>query len=230
MLNDAVAVGRRPTRASAGLAALAVAGGTVLVGGPGGSAVGVVLVGLAAMAAGDELRSRGRRIQSWLVLGVGVAIALGGVAAGAVMADDFPGTLQALPGLLGVLLLGAGLVPVRGQGSRRLVKLGAGLVLVGVMIAGIFRAVPAGTLVAGAAVALVGWDLGEHAINVGEQMGRTASTWRAEGVHAVGAGLVGVTAVLTADLVDGVGSTGLSLPALALLVLAVVLLSVALHE
>ncbi|MFC7079190.1 DUF7519 family protein [Halorussus caseinilyticus] len=183
-----------------------------------------------AMAVGDELRSRGRRFLSLLALGVGGVVALLGVPAGAVMAGDLPGILRALPGLLGVFLLGVGLVPLRGRGSRRLVKLGAGLVLVGVLVAGIFRAVPAGTLVAGAAVAVVGWDIGEHAINVGEQLGRAASTWRTEGVHAVGAGVVGGGAVLTGELVDGVGSTGLSLPALALLVLAIVLLSVALHE
>lgn len=227
-----VAVRRRPTRTSAALAALAVAFGTVLVGGPGASAVGIVLAGLATMAVGDELRARGRRVQSLLALGVGGAVAVLGVSVGVVLADDIPGVLQTLPGLLGVLLLGIGLVPVRraGSGSRRLVKLGAGLVLVGVLVAGIFRAVPAETLVAGAAVAVVGWDLGEHAINVGEQLGRAASTWRTEGVHACGASLVGGSAVLTGNLVDGVGSPGLSLPALALLVVAVILLSVALHE
>lgn len=227
---EIVAVRRRPTRPSAVLAALAVAFGTVLVGGPGGPAVGVVLVGIAAMAVGDELRSQGRRVGSFLALGAGGSAALVGVVWGVVLAGDLPEILQVLPSLLGVFLLGAGLAPVRGRGSRRLVKIGAGLVLVGVLVAGIFRAVPPGTLVAGAAVAVVGWDLGEHAINVGEQLGRAASTWRTEGVHAFGAGLVGGSAVLTGNLVDGVGSSGLSLPALALLVLAVILLSVALHE
>ena len=227
---ETVAVGRRPTRPSAALAALAAAFGTLLVGGPGGPAVGVVLVGLLATAVGDELRTEGGRMRSLLALGVGGSVALLGVVWGAVLAGDLPDVLQVLPGLLGVALLGAGLVPVRGRGSRRLVKLGAGFVLVGVLVAGIFRAVPPGTLVAGAVAAVVGWDLGEHAINVGEQLGRAASTWRSEGVHACGAVLVGGSAVLAGNLVDGVGSTGLSLPALALLVIAVILLSVALHE
>lgn len=229
-MSESVAVGRRPTRVSAALGALAVAGGTVLVGGSGGPAVGVVLVGLAAMVLGDELRAGGQRVQSLLAFGAGGVVALAGVSAGAVLADDLPGMLRALPGLLGVLALGAGVAPVRGQGSRRLVKIGAGLVLVSVLVTGVFRAAPPGTLVAGAAAAVVGWDLGEHAINVGEQLGRTASTWRTEGVHAVGGGLVAITALLTSNLVEGVGSSGLSLPALALLLVAVVLLSIALHE
>ncbi|UPV76842.1 hypothetical protein M0R89_20455 (plasmid) [Halorussus limi] len=228
--SDGIAVGRRPTRLSATVASLAAAAGVLLVGGPGGPAVGVVLVGLAAAATGDELRARGRRAQSLAAFGTGGTIALAGIAAGAVLAGDVPSVLRVLPGLVGVLTLGAGVVPARGRGSRRLVKLGAGLVLVTVLVTGVFQAVPPGTLVAGAVAAVVGWDLGEHAINVGEQLGRAASTWRTEGVHAASAGLVGVAAMLTGRVVDGVGSTGLSLPALALLVLAVVLLSVALHE
>lgn len=228
--DEGVAVGRRPTRLSAALGALTLAAGTLLVAGPGEGAVGLVLVGLVAMAVGDELRSRDRRAESVAALAAGSAVGLLGVAGGAVLADTFPATLRALPGLLGVLLFGAGAVPVRGEGSRTLVKLGAGFVLIGVLVAGVFDAVPAGTLVAGATAAVVGWDLGENAVNVGEQLGRAASTWRTEGVHAAGAVTVGIAAVLTGDLVDGIGSSGLSLPALALLLVAVVLFSIALHE
>ncbi|WP_435178952.1 DUF7519 family protein [Halorussus sp. AFM4] len=229
-VEEGVAVGKRPTRPSAALGALALAAGTLLVSGPGGSAVGLVLVGLAAMAVGDELRSRGRRAESMAALAAGAAVGLLGVAGGAVLADSFPATLRVLPGLLGVLLFGAGVAPLRGRGSRTLVKLGAGFVLIGVLISGVFDALPAGTLVAGATAAVVGWDLGENAVNVGEQLGRAASTWRTEGVHAAGAMLVGVAAILTAELVDGIGSSGLSLPALALLLVAVVLFSIALYE
>ncbi|NHN58446.1 MULTISPECIES: hypothetical protein [Halorussus] len=229
-VDEGVAVGRRPTRLSAGLGALALAAGTLLVAGPGGAAVGLVLVGLVAMAVGDELRARDRRAQSVAALAAGGAVGLLGVAGGAALAGTFPATLRALPGLLGVLLFGAGAAPARGEGSRALVKLGAGFVLVGVLVAGVFDAVPAGTLVAGATAAVVGWDLGENAVNVGEQLGRAASTWRTETVHAAGATLVGIAAVLLGDLVGGIGSSGLSLPALALLLVAVVLLSIALHE
>lgn len=229
-MSAGVAVGRRPTRVSAALAVLSVAVGAVLVAGTDGTAVGVVLAGLVATAVGDELRSRERRTPSLLAVGTGLALGLGGVAGGVALADGFPDALRALPPLVGVLAFGLGVVPLRGDGSRTLVKLGAGFVLAGVLVAGIFRAVPTGTLVAGAVAAVVGWDLGEHAINVGEQLGRAASTWRTEGVHAVSSVLVGGAAVLAADLVDGAGSVGLSLPALALLVLAVVLFSVALHE
>ncbi|WP_135855425.1 DUF7519 family protein [Halorussus salinus] len=229
-VGDGIAVRRRPTRVSATVAALAAAGGVLLVGGPGRPAVGVLLVGLAVMAVGDELRTRGRRAPSLVALAAGGAVGLAGLAAGVAMAGDLPDVLRVLPGLLGLLALGAGVVPVRGRGSRRLVKIGAGLVLVSVLVAGVFRAAPPGTLVAGAVAAVVAWDLGEHAINVGEQLGRAASTWRTEGTHAAGAGVVGVAALVAANVVDDVGSYDLSLPALALLVVAVVLLSVALHE
>lgn len=221
---------RRPTRASAALAVVAAALGTLLVGDPAAVPLAVVLVGVVTMAAGDELRSRGRRTWAVSTLGVGVAVAFVGVAAVVALADEFPDVLRTLPGLLGVLALGVGLAPVRGRGSRRLVKVGAGLVLVGVLFAGLLRSVGTGTLVAGAVAAVVGWDLGEHAVNVGEQLGRTASTWRGEALHAVGAVAVGGAAVGAGRFGDGVGSPGLSLPALALLVLAVVLFGVALHE
>lgn len=224
------AVATQPTRVSAALAVVAVVAGTMLIADPGVPAVGIVLIGLVVLAVGDGLRVRGRRMWTWLALGTGCAVGLGGVAMGVLFAGDLPTALRVFPCLLGVLILGLGVVPVRGQGSRRLVKIGAGLILVGVLTVGIFRAVPAQTLVLGATLAVVGWDLGEHAINVGEQLGRAASTWRGEGIHACGAGLVGGSAVLTASLVDGVGSPQLSLPALALLVLAIILFSVALHE
>lgn len=223
-------VRRRPTRPSAALAALAAAAGTLLVGDSAAVPLAVVLVGVVTIAVGDELRERGRRTWAVSTFGVGLAVAVAGLAAVVALADEFPDVLRTLPGLLGVLALGVGLAPVRGRGSRGLVKFGAGLVLVGVLFAGLLRSVGTGTLVAGAVAAVVGWDLGEHAINVGEQLGRTASTWRGEAVHALGAVAVGGAAVAAGRFGDGVGSPGLSLPALALLVLAVILFSVALHE
>ncbi len=119
---------------------------------------------------------------------------------------------------------------MRGTGSRALVKADTGLVFVAVLASGIFNAVSLGALLLAGVATVVAWDASEHAINVGEHLGRGGDTRETEVVHVVGTGLVGLLAVKAAKFSGGVGPSGLSLGSLVLLLVAVVLLAVALHD
>jgi hypothetical protein len=93
------------------------------------------------------------------------------------------------PSAAGVLALGIGLL----RGSRRALLLGSGGLLAGVILAGAEGAGPAALLV-GTLGAVLAWDVGEHGIGVGEQLGREADTTRGELAHAALSVTVGAVA------------------------------------
>ena len=128
-------------------------------------------------------------------------------------------------GGLGLLLLTVGVV----RGSRRAVTLGAALAVVGVLASGLASASAPRLLVATAA-AVLAWDLGEQAINVGEHLGRAARTRRLELVHAADGGLVAVGGVAVGYGLFLVGSGRQPLPALVVLLAAGLLLAAALRD
>lgn len=186
------------------------------------AALGVVVVGFA-------LFRREHR-----PLGVGAAVVglvawTGALAFAATTTADLGEVLVSLPGMAGLLALVLGLAPLRGSGSRGLLKLGTACVTVSVLAAGLFASVSLRTLLVCGAATIIAWDLGEHAVNVGEQLGRQATTRRLEAAHGAGSLLVGGVAVGAGTVVSGVGTPGLPLPALALLLVSVLLLAGALH-
>jgi hypothetical protein len=191
--------------------------------------LGVEFVGLAVVVAGTALTRRGHRVAGSVVAAVGVATALGGVAAAAATTNGFDELLVALPGACGVAVLGVALAPVRGGGSRTAVKLGTGLVYVSVLAAGLFRLAPLQTLLVATVGTVVAWDAGDRAIVLGKQVGRVARTRRLEAVRSGTGLLVGALAVVVAPVVVGAGTSGLPLSALAALLVAVLLLTAALH-
>lgn len=88
-----------------------------------------------------------------------------------------------------------------------------------------FNAVPLNALLLAGTATVVAWDAGEHAINVGEHLGRGGDTRETELAH-----IVGLLGVEVARFSGGVGPSGLSLGSLVLLLVAVVLFAVALHD
>ncbi|MCU4740957.1 hypothetical protein OB955_13345 [Halobacteria archaeon AArc-m2/3/4] len=110
-------------------------------------------------------------------------------------------TVGSLVGVLhGAVLaaVGAVAIPVAVQsGSRRAHAVAASFLFAGATVAGIAGVDPVHLLVA-VASAIVAWDAGQHAIGVGTQLGRAASTWRVELAHTAGslavASAVGVVA------------------------------------
>ncbi|MFB6165573.1 MAG: hypothetical protein ABEJ31_10480 [Haloarculaceae archaeon] len=230
MSPDAVRVGKRPSPLAAGVAVLVAAAVVAALAPPGDGHVGlgVELLGVAVLAGGYALVRRGWRATGALVVLVGLVVALGGLAV--VAGRGGPSrTLELLPGAVGMAVLALGLIPYRGNGSRGALKVGAGLLFVGVLAAGLFRDVTLRTLLLSGVGTVVAWDAGDHAIGVGEQLGRRATTRRSEAVHVGGSLLVGAVAVTAGEFVADLGSPAGSLTSLSLLLVAVVCLTAALH-
>ena len=222
----------RPTVVSSVLAVAVAAGVVAAVAGPDVAVerwLGLELVGLAVLAAGAVGYRRGRRVVG--VVGALVGVAVSGGAVAGFLGEPLPTSelLRVLPGLLGVAVLAAALVPVRGEGSRLLVKAGAGGVFAAVVLAGLFQTTGLPVLLGTAVGSVVAWDAGDHAIGVGQQLGRRATTWRGEVTHVVGTAVVGVAGVVAVVAARSVADDGLSLTAFALVFLALVLLAAALR-
>jgi hypothetical protein len=189
----------------------------------------VLAAGIVALASGTALRGRDRPLLGALVLAAGVAGVGAGVGLGVVDTSAPGARLRLLPGLVGVALVGAAVAPLRGAGSRRLLKLGVAAVFVGVLAAGVLRALAVGPALVASVGAVLAWDLGEHAVGVGEHLGRAAGTLPIQVTHAAGSLVVGGVAVFAGRAVAGVGPASLSLPGLVLVLAAVLSLSLALH-
>lgn len=89
----------------------------------------------------------------------------------------------------GLLVVGVGLL----TGGRRTLGAGGTLLVGGVLLAGA-QGAGAESLLFGLLTAVLAWDVGEHGIGVGEQLGREAETARLELVHAGASTVVGVVA------------------------------------
>lgn len=227
----AVEAVNRPTAVSGGVSVLAA---TVVVGlvVPTGShrvTLGLELGSLAVLVGGLVLCRRGHRSVGIAGLGVGTVAWLGVLGVAISQTSGLDEMIVTVPGVVGIAAVTLGIAPVRGDGSRTLVKLGAGAVFVSVLGAGLFRLVAPRTLLIATAGTVVVWDAGDRAISLGEQLGRVARTRRLEAVRAGGTLLVGAVAVVLAPVVEGFGSSGLPLSALAALLVAVLLLTAALH-
>lgn len=222
----------RPTPASS---ALAIAAALVVVGflqrGSAvwlpllGEAIGVAVLGVGVLV----FYRRGREVLATATVVLGVAVTAAAVLAFATGGHRNSVMIIVIPGMLGTFLLALGLFPLNGSGSRGLVKAGAALVFVSVLAAGLFRAPTVTVLGAGVGTVLA-WDAGEQAINVGEQLGQDAETKAIELTHFAGSVLVGGTALLTGVVLAGVSPTGISLPQFTLLIVAMLLFTLALHE
>jgi hypothetical protein len=168
---------------------------------------------------------------------VGRIVLAGGVA-GAVVAVGYGGSLLSRPENVarmvvagaGVLCVAAGVVPFRGEGSRRLLRAGTGLLFLTVLAAGLLQVVAVEPLLMSTAALLVGFDLGDNAVGLGEQLGRGAETLSVELSHGAVSLGVGAVAVGAGLVVPSIGTGGLSLSGLLLLLVALVGLSLALHD
>jgi hypothetical protein len=151
-----------------------------------------------------------------------LAISAAGLSAGT---SALSGTVGLAGGLAGFGLLAVGVL----LGSRRGVTLGATVLLIGALGGGLLTNAPY-LLLPGVIATVLAWDLGEQAINVGEQLGRQAETTQLEATHAAGSTVVGVGAGGLGYGIYLVSSGGQPVTALVFLLLAVVVLTSALRN
>lgn len=190
----------------------------------------VEAVALALCAAGVTLYRRSHGVVGACVTGVGVVGALAALPLAVELSSEVSVLVAFVPGAAGIAAVAAAVLPVTGSGSRGLLKAGAAGVFASVVLVGLFRGASLLPLLAGTAGAVLAWDAGEHAINVGEQLGRGADTARGELVHVGGSTVVAAGTVLVGSLLDGVALLSLSFPALVLVLIAAILLTAALHD
>lgn len=157
----------------------------------------------------------------------GPAVLTGRVAAVVALASAVVAGLYAWSalafGTVGLLALVVGLV----RGGRRTVSAGGVGVVAGGLAAGLAGA-PVAVTLASVAGGVVAWDLGHRAVDLGEQLGRTAGTRRLEAVHVGASLLVGVLVVGLGYGVYLTGTGGQPVAMLAFLVVAAALAAAAL--
>jgi hypothetical protein len=153
---------------------------------------------------------------------LGIALT-GGAALLAVGAEALAGP-AALVGLAGLV---SALVGV-GWRRRGVLAVGAGLLFGGTLTAGLAGA-GIGPVLLATLGSILTWDVGEHALGIGEQLGAAAETRRLVLVHAATSLLVGVGAALLAFLAYAFSIQGQSIAALAVILLGVGVLVMALE-
>lgn len=146
---------------------------------------------------------------------VGVAAALLGTALTALFAP------LAIPfGISGAVIFAASLLVTY---STRWLTIGTALILVGAMISGAFGVMTPELLLLAVGATLVGWDAGQHGIVVGDQLGRQTKSQRNQLVHVAATVLVVALISVFSYLVYLLGSGGRPGPAVATVVLGIVL-------
>lgn len=194
------------------------------------AALSIGVLGIVGLWVGLEVIHRKHVLLGAVVGSGGVAGVLGALWWAATRPVGISPTLELLPGILGLAVLVLGIGSAIPGYERWFVTAGTGTILLGVFVSGILYDASVLALLAGTAATVVAWDCGEQAINLGEQIGRAATTWRAEVVHEGGAVVVGGLAVGLAVFVEGLGVSGLPIASLSILIGAGVVLSVALYN
>ncbi|WP_089872096.1 DUF7519 family protein [Halogranum rubrum] len=234
----AIDVNRRPARLSGAAAVLlamtALAAVAVLGELDRSGIVWVTLfvegVGLTLLALGRGLRTKNQGVAGHAVTATGLVVVAVSFGLAVTEPSDVGVRVWLLVGTVAAFLVAVAVVPVVDRWSRRLLKVGASILFVSVLLGGLVSLGPLSTLLVGAVAALLVWDVGEHAIGLGEQLGRTAPTTRVELTHLAASLFVGAVAVAVGLLVSGLGTPTLSFPSFVVLVLAMVLFGIALRN
>ncbi|WP_324664206.1 DUF7519 family protein [Haloarcula sediminis] len=223
-------VSHRPTPLASGLALLLAAVSTAILAPTVGQRVTILaaLVGVGLVVAG------GREFEVPLPQGtvwtaLGAALVLGAILRGETLADPRQ-SIELVPGLVGMALVGLGVRPVRQRFARRFVSAGLAIMVVGVALVGVFEAAGPLRLLGATAAAIAAWDAAEHGISLGEQLRTDAETRAVSLLHTGATSAYGAATVVVAILLYDYGATGLSLGALVLLLAAAVTLLALLYR
>lgn len=131
-----------------------------------------------------EIEHRPPRISQWIAV---AAVVFGAVA-------TVPFATLAIPfGVAGVALV---VVALFVRHSRSWLTVGTALILLGTIITGAYGAVPPELMLLGVGATIIGWDVGQHGIGIGRQLGRSTPSTRVQLVHtgtsAITIGLVSI--------------------------------------
>lgn len=193
-------------------------------------ALAIALVGVVAFLGGGRLWRRGQRLGGGLLAATGTLGLLLALQLAALGPAQYIHRFELVPGVLGLWLLAAGVLPVRSGWERPLIDAGAGLLFVAVLTSGVVRGASVAALVVAGALTVLAWDAAENGVSVGDQLGTRASTRTGELVHVGGTAAVGCLAVVATLTVARLGIDGLSFAALAALLVAGIVLTLVYHR
>jgi len=223
-------VSHRPTPLSSGLALVLCGVSTAIL----APALGQRVVILAALAGVGLVVAGGREFEAplptgrlWTVLGAGLVLVA--LVRAETLADPRR-SIELVPGLVGMALVGLGVRPLGQRFARRFVSAGLAAMVVGVALAGVFEAAGPLRLLGATAAAIAAWDVAEHGISLGEQLRTDAGTRSVELLHTGTTSAYGAVTVAVALVVYEHGASGLPLSALVLLLSAVVTLLALLYR
>lgn len=228
---DASLFRRRPARTSGAIAVVLAAVAIALVADDPGQRriLAVALVGVTGFVAGGTLwrrdRSAGVTVVAVAVAVIGTLVLVSALGLGLTRPPRYVERIELLPGLAGLWLLAAGLVPLRLGSERVLVDAGTGLVFLTVLAGGVIQSSPPRTLLLAGVVTIVAWDIAENAVSLGGQLGVAAGTVRAEAIHAVGTGVVGAATVGLVLFINGLNVDGVPFAGLIAMLVAGVALT-----
>lgn len=192
--------------------------------------IGVELAGLALVLAGVELYRRESPVVGGAAAVAGSGVALGGVALGFSLPTTAAARVELLPGMLGLFVLLFGAVRIRERFARPLLLAGAGLLFVSVLASGVVRGAGLFQLLGATVAIVVAWDVAEHGLSLGDQVGRRARTLENRAVNGGASLAVGGVGVALAWLLLEIGPTRMSLSGFLLLLVAAVVLALALLD
>lgn len=133
-----------------------------------------------------------------------------------------PFSMLAVPlGFGGVAIVAGGLFVRK---DRSWVTFGAAGLFLSVLISGLFGT-PSEMLLISAAATVLAWDLGQHAISIGDQLGRHSDTWRNEALHGSATAIVAMLSAASGYVVYSAAGGGRPVAAVVLLSIAIVLLA-----
>lgn len=232
MTTNAATLVRHPARTSsvlafaAGALAVALVADTALQ----RRILAVAVVGVLAFAAGG-LAWRGGRSVLGVVVGLGgtllVVYALGLAVS---RPEFFTHRIELAPGVLGLWILTAAVLPIRLGWERSLIDAGTGLLLLTVLTSGVVQGASFGALLGAGVLTILAWDVAENAVSIGGQLGRHASTVRSELVHGAASGAIAIGAIGLVYLVRELDIAELPFTALVALLVASVAIALAYHR
>lgn len=225
-----MSLSHRPTPLASGLALLLCGVSTGILAPTLGQRLAIVaaLVGVGLIVAeGREFEAPVPQGRLWTALGA--VLVLGSILRGATLADPRQ-SVELVPGLVGMALVGLGVRPLRRRFARRFVSAGLAAMVVGVALVGIFEAAGPLGLLGATAAAIAAWDGAEHGISLGEQLRTDAETRSVELLHTGATSAYGAVAVVVALVIYENGTTGLPLSALVLLLAAAITLMALLYR
>lgn len=155
-----------------------------------------------------------------------LATAIAVVAGGLAVLFTAPGGTTAMGfSALGIPVLGLGAF----RGQRRYVSIGGLVIASGTLVGGLFGA-PVVSVVVAMAATYVAWDVGEHGVGLGEQVGHRARSRNAVVSHAAASTAVAAVTSIVATVLYTVGPSGRPFGALLLLLVGAVLLTLTLSD